>query len=292
MNRSGNSEIAPCETVIDDSTAARALETLLNESVVGLDTETYWDHEAKRSRVALVQIATRAGAVFVIDALVVDPQRFRPLVESPQILMAAHNARFDQMVLANEGLRPAAFVDTLMMARRTLALMSYSLRAVAEHLLGVMLNKGLQKSNWLRRPLTPAQISYAALDAQVTLSVYDELKLILEGQGRWPEVLSASTLDLIDREAAPRRKRNAQTPLLPLTEKDKQVVTCLKRWRLEQSRAQRVPAYMICPDRTLEHLAHMLPETLAALRSIHGLGEAKIARYGESLLKALQSALA
>jgi ATP-dependent DNA helicase RecQ len=62
----------------------------------------------------------------------------------------------------------------------------------------------------------------------------------------------------------------------------------LKRWRLERANAQRVPAYMICPDRTLEHLARVRPETLEALASIYGLGESKIKNFGEDLLKALR----
>ena len=53
---------------------------------------------------------------------------------------------------------------------------------------------------------------------------------------------------------------------------------------------QRVPAYMVCPDKTLEHLARERPATLEALNTIHGLGESKIASFGEELLQALRSA--
>jgi superfamily II DNA helicase RecQ len=64
----------------------------------------------------------------------------------------------------------------------------------------------------------------------------------------------------------------------------------LKKWRLERANAQRVPAYMICPDRTLEHLARLRPETLEALANIYGLGESKIRNLGAELLQALRDA--
>jgi superfamily II DNA helicase RecQ len=47
---------------------------------------------------------------------------------------------------------------------------------------------------------------------------------------------------------------------------------------------------MICPDRTLEHLAMERPATLASLIKIHGLGESKITRFGAELLEALGQA--
>ncbi|HEY0386010.1 MAG TPA: HRDC domain-containing protein, partial [Pyrinomonadaceae bacterium] len=58
-------------------------------------------------------------------------------------------------------------------------------------------------------------------------------------------------------------------------------------WRLERARDERVPAYMICSDRTLEHLAMERPTTLEALNAIHGLGASKIAKFGAELLETL-----
>jgi ATP-dependent DNA helicase RecQ len=72
-----------------------------------------------------------------------------------------------------------------------------------------------------------------------------------------------------------------------LTAEEKQVVAHLKKWRLARANELNVPAYMVCPDRTLEHLALEKPATLADLISIHGLGESKIARFGAEILEAL-----
>ena len=275
--------------VTDIHDARHLLAALSQEEVVAHDTETYWDAKAARSRVSLVQLATRGDVLIVLDALAVDLDVVRELVESPSVLMAAHNAIFDETMLIGEGLKPVSFVDTLRLARSALRLPSYSLQAVAAHLLRVVLDKNLQKSNWRRRPLTKDQLRYAALDAHITLHVFDELRRVLEEQGRWAPALASATLRRKDdAKKRSRRERSPQTPAAPLTDEEKKIFSELKKWRLEQSRARRVPAYMICPDRTLEHLARERPQTIQQLIDTYGLGEAKIARYGEELLETLR----
>ncbi|HJU56939.1 MAG TPA: HRDC domain-containing protein [Pyrinomonadaceae bacterium] len=282
----------PRYRLITDADAARdASLSLTQETIVGLDTETYWDVAANRSRVSLVQIAPRVGEVLVFDLFAVDVEILRPIIESPAITMTAHNARFDEGMLAGAGLRPAAFVDTLRLARTALWLPSYSLAGVSAHLFGIELDKSYQKSNWKRRPLSRAQLQYAAADAIITLRVYEELERILTEQGKFDAALSAATLQPSSGEARePRKRRAPQPPPRPLTDEEKRVVRVLKKWRLEKSFAEHVPAYMICADRTLEHLVLDRPATLEALNNIHGLGASKISRFGAELLEELKRA--
>jgi ATP-dependent DNA helicase RecQ len=113
---------------------------------------------------------------------------------------------------------------------------------------------------------------------------------ILTEQGKLETALRQATLAPVSPESrtAPARKRRApQPPPRPLTEEEKRAVGKLKKWRFSKANELHVPAYMICPDRTLEHLALERPATLEALVSIHGLGESKIARFGAELLEAL-----
>lgn len=279
--------------LVDDPARLPAeLEALAGETLIGLDTETYWEVAAKRSRVSLVQIAAAAGDVLVVDVLATGVEPLRPLVESPAVRMVAHNARFDEGVLRAAGLAPRGFVDTLVMSRAVLDLVSHNLAAVTEHLFGLPLDKTLQKSNWRRRPLTRAQLAYAARDARVTLRVFEELKRLLAERGLLERILPAAELkpsEPRDPAAPPRKRRPAPAPFV-LTPEDKRVVTKLKKWRLERAHAQRVPAYMICSDRTLEHLARERPASLEALAGIYGLGESKIKSLGEDLLEALRAA--
>lgn len=283
----------PYRLLTDEECAREAITRLQSEPLVSLDTETYWDAATKQARISLVQLTARVGeVVVVIDALAVGVESLRALVEAPQPLMVAHNARFDEAVLSGAGLRPAGFIDTLRMARLTLDLESYSLASVAGHLFGIALDKSLQTSNWRRRPLTPAQLSYAAADARVTLQVYESLREILEGEGRLEDVLRYATLaPSVPRERKRQRRIAPQVPSEPLNAEQQRVVAQLKKWRTRQANLERVPAYMICPDKTLEHLARAQPLALEELPMIYGLGESKIARFGVELLAALQQAL-
>ena len=279
--------------VITDETEARlALDNLQKETAIGLDTETYWDTKENHSRVSLVQLAPREGEILVIDLLEVEAEVLRPIIESSDVLMAAHNARFDEAMLKGAGLRPVGFVDTLRLARTALRLPSYSLAGVSEHLFGVELDKRYQKSNWRRRPLTRAQLEYAAMDARMTLELYYELSRILTEKGKLEAALSFATLQpAADKTDEPKRKRRAPQPLArPLTDEERRILKELKKWRLEKSGREMVAAYMICQDRTLEHLAMEKPEMLEQLQSIYGLGASRIARFGEELLEALRKA--
>jgi ribonuclease D len=276
--------------VADPAELREAVASLCREAVVGLDTETYWDMNTNRNHVSLVQLAPPVGEIIVADVLAAGVDSLRPLLESPEIKMVAHNARFDEGVLRGAGVETSGFIDTLRMSRMALTLGSHSLASLTEHLFGLPLDKSFQKSNWRRRPLTRAQLHYAALDARMALLVYDELSRLLEAQGRLEVALRASELAPAEpgQPQPPRKRRKVLTPELVLTPAEKQCVASLKRWRLERANSQRVPAYMICADRTLEHLARVRPDTLEALAAIYGLGESKIRDFGEDLLRALR----
>jgi len=58
----------------------------------------------------------------------------------------------------------------------------------------------------------------------------------------------------------------------------------LRARRLELARAQNVPPYVIFHDKTLMEMAARCPRSMAELRAIAGVGDAKLARYGAAFL--------
>jgi len=86
-------------------------------------------------------------------------------------------------------------------------------------------------------------------------------------------------------EAAPpaaARKARAQEP-------DDPTYQALKRWRLERSKADEIPAYVVFHNSTLAEIAERRPKTIAELSSVPGVGPAKLERYGPEVLDALAS---
>jgi ATP-dependent DNA helicase RecQ len=61
----------------------------------------------------------------------------------------------------------------------------------------------------------------------------------------------------------------------------------LRAWRSERAKEQGVPAYVIFNDATLREIATTLPSSLAGLGKVSGIGETKLARYGQQVLDVL-----
>jgi ATP-dependent DNA helicase RecQ len=62
-------------------------------------------------------------------------------------------------------------------------------------------------------------------------------------------------------------------------------LAALKAWRQQQAREQGVPPYVVFHDRTLAEIATRLPTDLEGLGQVGGVGAAKLARYGEAVLR-------
>jgi ATP-dependent DNA helicase RecQ len=63
----------------------------------------------------------------------------------------------------------------------------------------------------------------------------------------------------------------------------------LRRWRLERSRQDSVPAFVVASDRTLEDIATTNPGTAAELTLCYGIGPRKVDLYGEEILALLDA---
>lgn len=75
-----------------------------------------------------------------------------------------------------------------------------------------------------------------------------------------------------------------------LTEKEQEIVAYFKQWRLDKSREEGVPAYMILTNKTIISIAKNKPETMEDLDQISGIGPNKKSQYGESII-ALMNAI-
>ena len=86
------------------------------------------------------------------------------------------------------------------------------------------------------------------------------------------------------RSSSASKKKAAVADLAP---EAVEVFERLRTWRAATAKEQGVPAYVIFHDATLRQIATELPGTLAELGTISGVGENKLAKYGEGVLEAL-----
>ncbi|WNZ09338.1 DNA helicase RecQ [Streptomyces sp. 11x1] len=86
-----------------------------------------------------------------------------------------------------------------------------------------------------------------------------------------------------------RGERKAKAAAVELSDDLIPVFEALRAWRAEQAREQGVPAYVIFHDATLREIAATAPGSVAELGTISGIGEKKLATYGEGVLGVLAS---
>jgi len=85
-------------------------------------------------------------------------------------------------------------------------------------------------------------------------------------------------------------RRAAKAPAALPEDIDHSLLEALKARRRELASEQGVPAYVVFPDRTLIDIAARKPQSLAAFADVHGVGAAKLERYGETFLEVVAEA--
>ncbi|MGN6112060.1 MAG: ribonuclease D [Luteimonas sp.] len=152
---------------------------------VGLDTEfvrerTWWP------KLALVQVALEGGDILLVDALAPGMnEALAPMLADPAVLKVMHSASEDLVALQHAcGVVPAPLFDTQVAAALAGVAAGAGYQRLVQDLLGIALPKGETRSDWLRRPLSAAQLEYAADDVLHLFALHDLLSSRLAELGR------------------------------------------------------------------------------------------------------------
>jgi DNA polymerase I len=159
--------------LISDPAKLQSVLGAIDESAqVGLDCETV-GLNPRTGRVRLLSLATDRGT-WVIDCFAVDPSPlWEALAERPVV---GHNLVFDLSFLAGLGFTPGPVRDIMILSQLLHAGLreSHKLQDCVPRELGRDLPKDLQTSDW-SGSLSPAQLEYAAVDAQIVLPLFQVL---------------------------------------------------------------------------------------------------------------------
>jgi len=134
------------------------------------------------------------------------------------------------------------------------------------------------------------QISAIGLIAQDMMEhgrwwVTDEGWKVLKGEGR----IELRKDLAVTASKGSRRDRRAAAASAIGSDADGALLDALKALRSKLAKTQNVPAYVVFSDRTLVELATHRPANPAAMREIHGIGDAKLERYGTSFLEVVRA---
>ena len=92
------------------------------------------------------------------------------------------------------------------------------------------------------------------------------------------------------RAARPARRRSKRPTDWEISAEEEPLWDALRRCRTELADEAGVPPYLVFHDSTLKELVRIRPKTLHAMLSVHGVGEAKLERYGNAFLDVIAGA--
>jgi len=84
------------------------------------------------------------------------------------------------------------------------------------------------------------------------------------------------------------REREAKPAVMPVDHALEEAIAALKAWRTSTAGRDKVPAYIVLSDVHLVGIATAMPTSLAALACCRGIGPAKLDRYGDEILAAIE----
>ncbi len=268
--------------IMDDAALAAAADQWRGCAAVALDTE-FMRTDTFFPKLALIQLCDGNHTWLIDPVSVTNLAPLIALLTDRKILKVLHSCSEDLEVLRHVmGCSPAPLFDTQVAAALTGYGFSQGYSSLVRDLNGVELSKQETRSDWLKRPLSKAQLDYAALDVHYLLPMYEQLTENLRDRGRlhWMDEEMAT---LEANAAAPQLAQNYYQRIKGAWRLDCRSVGVLQRlavWREEEARLRNRPRNWIVADKILLEVAAVRPTTYGALASLGVIGQKILDRYG------------
>lgn len=276
--------------VVDDGGLDAVTRAATSAGTIGLDTE-FMREKTYRARLCLVQLAA-LDHIFLLDPLSsLDLGPLARLIEDPEIEVLVHAGKQDlEIFFEDYGCVPANVFDVQLAAAFAGFGSSLPYGRLVESVLGLPLEKGESYTDWCRRPLTDAQMRYAADDVRYLPGVADHLKKRLAELDR----LDWLTQELKDLERPESygididRVWKKVTGRGTLRGSQAAVLRELAMWREEAAARRDLPRGWVLKDPTLIELARRAPSSTSDLRSIRGMNPKEVDRSADEILAAVE----
>ncbi len=168
----------------DPAALAARLDAWRGQALVGLDTE-FIRERTFYPQLALVQLSV-PGEILLVDPLAAGIAAvLKPMLEDRGMVKIMHSASEDLQALARGcAALPAPVFDTQVAAAMAGFGAGLGYQKLVEQVTGVALEKGETRSDWWRRPLSDAQLKYAADDVLHLHELHAALDPKLRALGR------------------------------------------------------------------------------------------------------------
>jgi ribonuclease D len=268
------------------------LDSLASEPRLALDLESDPYHRYFE-KVCLLQISTPSADYFFDPLAFGMPEALHRLLSDSDRLLVLHGADYDVRALKKGfDLSLGRLFDTSI-AAQILGLPEIGLKPLLEKELGIIIDKGEQRSDWSKRPLTASQLEYARQDSRHLLPLSERLREKLDAAGRTAWVEEECALlrrrSPIEKKFDPEEWKNVKGAKA-LGEIGRKVLRAAFVWREDVAQMQDVPPFRIMRNDVLLRLAQWLQRDRRQVRRldrIRFLPELDL----DSLSRALETAI-
>jgi ribonuclease D len=295
MNRPSRPDFPPPALITTTDELTAFCQRMHAEAFITVDTEfmrerTYWPE------LCLVQIAgDKEVAVIDAEAEDIDLAPLGVLFADQAVTKVFHAARQDiEIFVLRYGDVPRPMFDTQVAAMVAGFGDQVGYDALVSALTGGSIDKAHRFSDWSVRPLSEAQIAYAAADVTYLRDVYTRLNRKLEQEGRLAWV--AEEMAILSNPATYRGDPETAWERLRPRSNNRRFLHVLKTtaaWREKEAQRINIPRQRLIKDEALLEIAATAPvnsDALARVRGVtRGFAEGK---SGASLMEALAAARA
>lgn len=283
---------APPLMVVDRPGLDDLVAAIVGEDFYAFDTEFHTERTYVPD-LALIQISW-ADKVALVDPLAVDPEPLATVFNGPGTAVA-HAAFQDLDVLqAACGAVPAQVFDTQIVAG-FLGMSTPSLARLVDQVLGFTLPKADRLSDWLVRPISERQVTYAVSDVAHLLELRTVLTERLQALGRLEWALNECTQVLGDR-TPPRSPEEAWWKLgdtRSMSRRSRAVAQEVAAWRERTAAESNRPRRMVLSDLGLLAISQRPPTSVGELRQTRGVDGRHLAQgRAAEILAAIERGLA
>lgn len=271
---------------------ADAVHAAQADGAIGIDTEFIWDR-TYYATLGLVQIGYLDGSCELIDAPAIeDWSPFATLMEDPNTVKILHDAQQDLIILKRAcGAYPKNIFDTQRACGFVGLSSSISLSELLKTLLKVRLDKSQTRSNWLARPLTEEQTTYAEEDVRYSTRLMQKIMAKAETLDRQQWIIkemkyyeNEAIYQEFDPDAEMPRVRGSGS----LTNQQRNIIRALGAWRELKARQRNLPRNFILSDDAIISLMTHPPASANAIQPCRGLSERSLERNRAKIWAALE----
>lgn len=288
--------LAAAEQPLMIESAAQLREAIaewLDCEVIGIDTE-FVRERTWRADLGLVQLSD-GKKVWLLDPLKSGPlNSLAALFEAESVTKILHAPSEDLDILFYvSGAVPDPLFDTQIACSMLGQSLQMGYHTTVEWLLELTIDKGETRSNWIKRPLRPAQVRYAALDVCLLPMMYRQLSAQLVELGRleWLQEDCTRLLNKARTPADPTQSWKRINGNGRLDETSLAILQALCTWREAEAEKSNLARGFVIKDAALMTLANKKPDTLEALSTLDIWHPRAIQRRGVTVLKIIQQCL-